>query len=292
MERRRAGFHGFRKVWGFRACSHLAGALPTRRSSRTCFEGPFGEPLRATGPMAKVNPFRFSTKFQDDETDLLYYGYRYYNASTGRWVNRDPIEESGGRNLYGTVNNNLINHKDFLGLMKVCCSSVRGEPWPGSMFRHCEVANSCSSSEDSYDVWLDHSETRHMDNGKSCNCASEKDIEECLKRHPYDAHPRGSLGGSFPLNEIGNNCQTSVILSFGNCCLKSNWRPNWYAGDTRGRCIRGHYVTSPISPPVYICDEWEVPDWTGDTPPSDFPNAPGPNWPSPRPPRPGVGGRQ
>ena len=44
--------------------------------------GPFGEVLRATGPMAKANLFRFSTKYQDDETDLLYYGYGYYNAST------------------------------------------------------------------------------------------------------------------------------------------------------------------------------------------------------------------
>ena len=34
--------------------------------------GPFGEVIRATGPMAKINPFRFSTKYQDDETDLLY----------------------------------------------------------------------------------------------------------------------------------------------------------------------------------------------------------------------------
>ncbi len=33
--------------------------------------GPFGEVIRATGPMAKVNPFRFSTKYQDDETDLV-----------------------------------------------------------------------------------------------------------------------------------------------------------------------------------------------------------------------------
>jgi RHS repeat-associated protein len=53
--------------------------------------GPFGEVIRATGPMAKANPVRFSTKYQDDETDLLYYGYRYYNASTGRWLNRDFI---------------------------------------------------------------------------------------------------------------------------------------------------------------------------------------------------------
>ena len=55
--------------------------------------GPFGEPLRATGPMARANPFRFSTKYQDDETDLIYYGYRYYKADTGTWPNRDPLGE-------------------------------------------------------------------------------------------------------------------------------------------------------------------------------------------------------
>jgi hypothetical protein len=30
--------------------------------------GPFGEPIRDSGSMAKANPFRFSTKCQDDET--------------------------------------------------------------------------------------------------------------------------------------------------------------------------------------------------------------------------------
>ena len=63
--------------------------------------GPFGELLRATGPMAFTNPFRFSTKYQDDETGLLYYGYRYYNPSAGRWPSRDPIGERGGLNLPG-----------------------------------------------------------------------------------------------------------------------------------------------------------------------------------------------
>ena len=53
--------------------------------------GPFGEVVRSTGPMAKVNPFRFSTKYNDDESDLLYYGYRYYKPSTGTWPNRDPL---------------------------------------------------------------------------------------------------------------------------------------------------------------------------------------------------------
>ena len=49
--------------------------------------GPFGEVLRATGPMAKVNPFRFSTKYQDDETDLVRYEPgRYYGPSCGACI--------------------------------------------------------------------------------------------------------------------------------------------------------------------------------------------------------------
>ena len=77
--------------------------------------GPFGEVIRATGPMAKANPFRFSTKYQDDETDLVYYGVRYLKTSTGGWLSRDPIGEKGGRNLYGFVGNNPIGKIDYLG---------------------------------------------------------------------------------------------------------------------------------------------------------------------------------
>jgi len=77
---------------------------------------PFGEVVRSTGPLARNNPFRFSTKYQDDESDLLYYGYRYYNASTGRWPNRDPIQERGGINLFGFNGNDGINRNDATGL--------------------------------------------------------------------------------------------------------------------------------------------------------------------------------
>ena len=78
--------------------------------------GPFGELLRATGPMAKANPFRFSTKYQDDETDLLDYGYRYYCASIGRWLSEDPLGTVGGRNLYCMVANNPTDDVDPRGL--------------------------------------------------------------------------------------------------------------------------------------------------------------------------------
>jgi RHS repeat-associated protein len=85
--------------------------------------GPFGEVIRATGPMAKVNPFMFSTTFYDWETGLYYYGHRYYNPSTGRWLSRDPIGERGGKNLYCFLGNNPITSIDKNGRLTISYKS-------------------------------------------------------------------------------------------------------------------------------------------------------------------------
>src|SRR5690606_32067526 len=77
--------------------------------------GAFGEDVTFTGVSHQI-PYGFSTKYQDHISGLYYYGYRYYNASTGRWLNRDPIEERGGLNLYEFVGNNGVNEYDVLGL--------------------------------------------------------------------------------------------------------------------------------------------------------------------------------
>lgn len=84
--------------------------------SATYEYSPFGETLRATGTYAATNNFRFSTKYADAETGLLYYGYRYYQPSLGRWLGRDPIAEKGGLNLYGFCGNNGVNRWDYLGM--------------------------------------------------------------------------------------------------------------------------------------------------------------------------------
>ena len=57
--------------------------------------GPFGEPIRVTGPAANQNPFRFSTKRTEPAADLVLYEYRAYSPTLGRWPNRDPIGEEG-----------------------------------------------------------------------------------------------------------------------------------------------------------------------------------------------------
>ncbi len=61
------------------------------------------------------NRRQHATKYQD-ETGLLYYGFRYYSAETGRWLSRDPIGERGGVNLYGFVGNDGVNKVDVLGM--------------------------------------------------------------------------------------------------------------------------------------------------------------------------------
>jgi len=102
--------------------------------------GPFGEPIRATGPVAFVNPFRFSTKYCDDETGHYYYGYRYYSPTQGRWLSRDPLGGpgfellrgkqvtplAGEPNPYIFVNNNPLINIDPDGLDLITITYTNG----------------------------------------------------------------------------------------------------------------------------------------------------------------------
>src|SRR5713226_2017670 len=60
----------------------------------------------------EYNPFRWSTKFADEESGLINYGNRYYSPLLGRWISRDPSEEGGGVNLYAFILNGVPNSFD------------------------------------------------------------------------------------------------------------------------------------------------------------------------------------
>ncbi len=77
--------------------------------------GPYGDIIKMEGNAAEINPFRFSSEYLDDDLGLVYYNYRYYNVVDGRWINRDPMAENAGFNLYCFVGNGLSI--DYLGLV-------------------------------------------------------------------------------------------------------------------------------------------------------------------------------
>ncbi len=77
---------------------------------------PYGELIRATGLLARQNPFRFSSKYWDEESGLIYYGLRCYNPNFGKWTSKDLLEERGSINLYVFVLNSPIDSIDKNGL--------------------------------------------------------------------------------------------------------------------------------------------------------------------------------
>ena len=85
---------------------------------------PFGATTRthrdssASFDIVALNPFRFSSEYYDSELDLVYYNYRHYSPSLGRFLSRDPIEEQGGLNLYAFVGNDSCKN-DRLGASRI-----------------------------------------------------------------------------------------------------------------------------------------------------------------------------
>ena len=78
---------------------------------------PYGSIIEQSGCFAELLAIRFSTKYTDLEVGLVSYLMRFYDPFNGRWLNRDPIEEEGGNNLYAFCLNNPIAIFDLLGLL-------------------------------------------------------------------------------------------------------------------------------------------------------------------------------
>ncbi len=76
---------------------------------------PFGS-VTATGDVTQ--PIQWSSEHYDSELALVYYNYRHYNPTDGRWINRDPIAEQGGWNSYNFNDNEVVHNLDIFGLKK------------------------------------------------------------------------------------------------------------------------------------------------------------------------------
>ncbi len=75
---------------------------------------PFG--AVSTSNSATPNTFTFSSEVLDQETGLVYYNYRHYNPTDGRWTSRDQVGELESFMLYLFLSNASLMRLDRLGL--------------------------------------------------------------------------------------------------------------------------------------------------------------------------------
>jgi len=81
----------------------------------------------------------------DIASGVTYYGFRYYDPETGRWPSRDPVQEDGGLNLYGFVENSSINTWDLLGNVPSWKRCTSPEVWTTDPNGSTPPADGCSA---------------------------------------------------------------------------------------------------------------------------------------------------
>jgi len=101
----------------------------------------FGELTNSTGSLQ--NPFRYTAREFDTETNLYYYRARYYDASVGRFVSEDPIRFDGGPDFYVYVAENPINYIDPSGEIHYNYPPPRTVPVTGKTAAALQCLENC-----------------------------------------------------------------------------------------------------------------------------------------------------
>jgi RHS repeat-associated protein len=153
---------------------------------------PPGNTAVMTGTASKSVIFWFSSKRQDRESGLYYYGYRFYSPTLGRWVSRDPLGERGAKktllhalrrlvsgmigqdkNVFVFVRNDPVALCDPIGLM---ATPPAPTPPPPS-------TDPCVEAQKKLTINADEAGARVCHNGKQLGCVWKKDQEK-YKHHP------------------------------------------------------------------------------------------------------------
>jgi len=115
--------------------------LPLRHPTQTARKARRYPSLSTTcnqNPRTKPNQQEQTSHY--DTKQVFYYGFRYYDAETGRWPSRDPIEERGGVNLYAIAANDTINYVDIDGRSYTASTSF----WESLVRYRLDVTYDCS----------------------------------------------------------------------------------------------------------------------------------------------------
>jgi len=74
----------------------------------------FGKQTSSSGSL--TNPFQYTGRDSDTETNLYFYRARYYDPTVGRFISEDPLGFEAGPNFYKYVSDDPLNYADPFGL--------------------------------------------------------------------------------------------------------------------------------------------------------------------------------
>jgi RHS repeat-associated protein len=102
--------------------SNAAGAL-----AQTYTFDSFGKQTGSSGSL--VNPFQYTSRELDSETNLYYMRARYFDPATGRFISEDPLQFEGDTvDFYGYAYNNSTSFTDPFGLQGTATAPAPAPP--------------------------------------------------------------------------------------------------------------------------------------------------------------------
>jgi RHS repeat-associated protein len=226
--------------------------------------GPFGEAIRATSAISSGPiPIRWSTKYTDLETDLVYYGRRYYNPSTGRWLSRDPIGEPGfdlfkkkktkadtaNPNLYSFVANDPVDKIDPIGLKIYLCTV------PTSSFPTLGIGRHAY-------LWDDRKDTANGQRECGQESSSGSGGNTSGNTGPIDGNSDGVKEGTVCVAVEDSGGKEDDVMS---CCRKNANKGIWipFIRDCHNKaqdCLKSNGLKAPDNPRFRDAPGWNT-DW-------------------------------
>jgi RHS repeat-associated protein len=108
----RSGATSYFETDGSGSTTSLSNASGTLAQTYT-FDS-FGKTTNSSGSL--TNPFQYTSRELDGETNLYYFRARYFDPNVGRFISEDPLSWSVGTNYYSYVQNSPLNLLDPSGL--------------------------------------------------------------------------------------------------------------------------------------------------------------------------------
>ena len=185
----------------------------------------FGRTIAQSGPLADIFRHRFSTKHLDSGTGLYYYGYRFYVPSLMRWLNRDPIGERGGANIYGFCENKAICMHDKDGRAYFAIRGLGGLPivkW-SSLVSCPFMKHAIDLAADTLNIELVHEQLFYGDGGQPSNVGWSK---------------TGKLENESPNGYIRKGCEyDDCIMRLAQAEVEpTHYQLTWFGGKSKCNC--------------------------------------------------------